>query len=47
MTDDKKTAPADPAANAGLDDILAFAPDGDTAMGDKATRADRHAAMLA
>jgi hypothetical protein len=47
MTDDKKTAPADSAANSGLADILAFAPDGDTAMGDKATRADRHAATLA
>ena len=40
MTDDKKTAPADPAANVGLDDILAFAPNDDTA-------ADRHAARLA
>jgi hypothetical protein len=47
MSNDKKTAPADPAANAGPADILAFAPDGNIAMGDKTMRADRHAATLA
>jgi hypothetical protein len=47
MTDDKKTAPADPAANAGPADILAFAPDSQKAKRYRAPRADRHAATLA